>query len=157
MKNKQKQYSRRGFIEKTALAGAAGLITPGLNIHAHSLATPHMTYDDISLAQWALVDEIRQGKWKNLDFPRKKFKATLSHARYDLKTAKKKTVNLMNDLIADTKSKIPVEHLFNTSFVPFATALIPGLGQLIYGQKKKALLMSFISLFIYIIYYQSVK
>jgi L-ribulose-5-phosphate 3-epimerase len=26
--------------------------------------------NDISLAEWALVDEIREGKWKNLDFPR---------------------------------------------------------------------------------------
>ena len=26
--------------------------------------------DDISLAQWALVEEIRAGKWKTLDFPR---------------------------------------------------------------------------------------
>ena len=25
--------------------------------------------DDISLAEWALVQEIREGKWKNLDFP----------------------------------------------------------------------------------------
>lgn len=29
-----------------------------------------MIKDDISLAQWALVDEIRNGKWKNLDFPK---------------------------------------------------------------------------------------
>jgi sugar phosphate isomerase/epimerase len=29
-----------------------------------------MPKDDISLAQWALVNEIREGKWKNLDFPR---------------------------------------------------------------------------------------
>jgi hypothetical protein len=29
-----------------------------------------MKKDDISLAQWALVDEIREGKWKTLDFPR---------------------------------------------------------------------------------------
>jgi len=28
------------------------------------------TKDDISLAQWALVQEIRDGKWKTLDFPR---------------------------------------------------------------------------------------
>lgn len=28
-----------------------------------------MVKDDISLAQWALVDEIRAGKWKTLDFP----------------------------------------------------------------------------------------
>lgn len=26
--------------------------------------------DDISLAQWALVEEVRAGKWKTLDFPR---------------------------------------------------------------------------------------
>jgi hydroxypyruvate isomerase len=26
--------------------------------------------DDISLAQWALVEELRAGKWKTLDFPR---------------------------------------------------------------------------------------
>jgi L-ribulose-5-phosphate 3-epimerase len=72
MKNTQKQYSRRGFIEKSALLGAAGLVAPALNIKlkANAMATPQMTHDDISLAQWALVQEIRDGKWKNLDFPR---------------------------------------------------------------------------------------
>jgi L-ribulose-5-phosphate 3-epimerase len=29
-----------------------------------------MAQDSISLAQWALVDEIKAGKWKTLDFPR---------------------------------------------------------------------------------------
>ena len=29
-----------------------------------------LTKDNISLAEWALVEEIRAGKWKNLDFPR---------------------------------------------------------------------------------------
>ena len=29
-----------------------------------------MVKDDISLAQWALVEEIRTGKWKTLDFPK---------------------------------------------------------------------------------------
>ncbi|HEY0432694.1 MAG TPA: hypothetical protein VGC95_02405, partial [Chitinophagaceae bacterium] len=29
-----------------------------------------ITYNDISLAEWALVEEIRAGKWTNLDFPR---------------------------------------------------------------------------------------
>jgi L-ribulose-5-phosphate 3-epimerase len=70
MKNTQKQFSRRGFIEKTALAGAASMLAPALNLKAKPMATPLMTHDDISLAQWALVDEIRDGKWKNLDFPR---------------------------------------------------------------------------------------
>jgi len=68
--NKQKPYSRRGFLEKTALLGAAGLLAPGLKIESNAMPTPRMTHDDISLAQWALVNEIRDGKWKNLDFPR---------------------------------------------------------------------------------------
>jgi len=58
MKNTKKQYSRRGFIEKTALAGAAGLLVPALKLDAKTMATPQMTHDDISLAQWALVQEI---------------------------------------------------------------------------------------------------
>ncbi len=63
-------YSRREFIEKTAMIGAAGLVVPALSKNNAALATPRMTYDDISLAEWALVNEIREGKWKNLDFPR---------------------------------------------------------------------------------------
>lgn len=70
MKTTKKQYSRRGFIEKTVLLGAAGLVAPVLDIQSKSLVTPQMTHDDISLAQWALVGEMREGKWKNLDFPR---------------------------------------------------------------------------------------
>jgi len=34
------------------------------------MARTNLTKDNISLAQWALVEEIRLGKWKNLDFPR---------------------------------------------------------------------------------------
>jgi sugar phosphate isomerase/epimerase len=70
MKNTQRNYSRRGFIEKTVLLGAAGLVAPAFDLHARDMATPRMLNNDISLAQWALVDEIRAGKWKNLDFPR---------------------------------------------------------------------------------------
>lgn len=70
MRDKQKQYSRRSFVEKTALLGAAGLVAPGILKQSNAMSTRHMTHDDISLAQWALVQEIRDGKWKNLDFPR---------------------------------------------------------------------------------------
>ena len=52
------------------MLGAAGLAAPALYKTTATMATPRMTYDDISLAQWALVDEIKKGKWKNLDFPR---------------------------------------------------------------------------------------
>ncbi len=63
------KLTRRHFIEKSVLAGAAGLIAPSALGATMAAPTPRMTKDDISLAQWALVDEIRSGKWKNLDFP----------------------------------------------------------------------------------------
>ena len=68
MKENIKKITRRGFIEKSAVLGAGGLIVPSLHKNAQVMATPRMTYDDISLAQWALVEEIREGKWKTLDF-----------------------------------------------------------------------------------------
>jgi len=70
MNHSQKHYSRRGFIEKTLLLGATGLMAPALHFESKAMLTPRITHDDISLAQWALVQEIRDGKWSNLDFPR---------------------------------------------------------------------------------------
>lgn len=62
---------RRNFIEKAAIAGAGLAIAPSaLNAEAMLQNTLNMNKDDISLAQWALVDEIRAGKWKTLDFAR---------------------------------------------------------------------------------------
>lgn len=62
--------TRRDFLKTAALAGGATLMAPHL-IHANdpTAMPPFPAKDDISLAQWALVDEIRQGKWKTLDFP----------------------------------------------------------------------------------------
>ena len=68
MKDNIKKITRRGFIEKSAVLSAAGLIIPSLTKSSQAMATPRMTYDDISLAQWALVQEIREGQWKTLDF-----------------------------------------------------------------------------------------
>lgn len=70
-----KRITRRNFIEKSMAATAAGVAIPSLLTASTSLSasaslpTPRMIKDDISLAQWALVEEIRTGKWKNLDFP----------------------------------------------------------------------------------------
>jgi len=68
MEEKSNRISRRGFLEKSALLGTAAYMVPVLNRGFKAKATPRMTYDDISLAQWALVKEIREGKWKTLDF-----------------------------------------------------------------------------------------
>src|ERR1700754_480588 len=64
--------NRRNFLQTTAALGAAGLITPVMTMLPVSkgAAAAPPAKDDISLAQWALVEEIRAGQWKNLDFPR---------------------------------------------------------------------------------------
>jgi hydroxypyruvate isomerase len=62
--------TRRNFLEKSIVAGAAGIIAPSVIGSALADATSRMIKDDISLAQWALVDEVKSGKWKTLDFAR---------------------------------------------------------------------------------------
>ena len=61
---------RRKFIESSIAVGAAGLISPSLLKNEIMSETQLPPKDDISIAQWALVEEIRAGKWKNLDFPK---------------------------------------------------------------------------------------
>ncbi len=59
---------RRRFAHETLAwgAGVAAAASAVPTVHA----TPRAVKDDISLAQWALVQEIRDGLWKTLDFPR---------------------------------------------------------------------------------------
>src|SRR6188474_1438423 len=62
---------RRKFIGSSIALGAAGIISP--SIFKKDIMSENRSIekkDDISIAQWALVEEIRAGKWKNLDFPR---------------------------------------------------------------------------------------
>jgi hypothetical protein len=65
--------TRRDFIEKSLAIGAGSLIAPAL-LGIQPLQAAHRSTwigkNDISLAQWSLVDEIQSGKWKTLDFPR---------------------------------------------------------------------------------------
>jgi L-ribulose-5-phosphate 3-epimerase len=61
--------NRRKFLEDSATLGAAGIIAPSFMYKSNTMVSQQQQ-DDISLAQWALVEEIRAGKWKNLDFPR---------------------------------------------------------------------------------------
>ena len=60
--------TRRNFLEKSMVLGAASIVAPSVIGSALSKTTPRLIKDDISLAQYALVDEIRSGKWKTLDF-----------------------------------------------------------------------------------------
>ena len=61
---------RRNFIGKTMALGAAGMVAPSLQALSSNSSGPWLRPDDISIAQWALVQEIRDGKWKTLDFPK---------------------------------------------------------------------------------------
>ncbi len=62
--------TRRGFLGKSLAVGAAGFVAPALMKMSKVQAAPRIVKDDISIAQWALVEEIRAGKWKTLDFPK---------------------------------------------------------------------------------------
>ncbi len=67
---KPNHITRRDFLGKSIALGATGLVAPALLKNADLLAGPRLTKDDISIAQWALVQEIREGKWTTLDFPK---------------------------------------------------------------------------------------
>ncbi|HET9487664.1 MAG TPA: TIM barrel protein, partial [Chryseosolibacter sp.] len=65
------KLNRRAFFERTAALGATGILVPAALKAADKnnvSLTPRMIKDDISLAQWALVDEVRAGKWKTTEF-----------------------------------------------------------------------------------------
>jgi L-ribulose-5-phosphate 3-epimerase len=62
--------NRRDFLEKFRTLGAIGLVAPSLFKSEFMFESKSTLKDDISIAQWALVEEIRAGKWKNLDFPK---------------------------------------------------------------------------------------
>jgi sugar phosphate isomerase/epimerase len=72
------------FIQKSMGAGAAGVVASsvlGSCVSQEDREKPEMVKpeiilpvmpdkDDISIAQWSLVDEIREGLWTTLDFPK---------------------------------------------------------------------------------------
>ncbi len=62
------KITRRNFLEKSMAVSGAAITAPSLLNAALTKPTPRMIRDDISLAQWALVDEVKAGKWKTLDF-----------------------------------------------------------------------------------------
>ena len=64
------KITRRGFLGKSLAIGATGLVAPALMKMSNVQAANRIVKDDISIAQWALVEEIRAGKWKTLDFPK---------------------------------------------------------------------------------------
>ena len=72
-----KGINRRKFLSGSIAVGAGlGSVVLAKDTEGRRLAgsqvntAPGAVKDDISIAQWALVREIREGKWKTLDFPK---------------------------------------------------------------------------------------
>ncbi|MBL7145304.1 MAG: TIM barrel protein [Phycisphaerae bacterium] len=65
-----KKVNRREFLSRSVAAGMASGFVLSAQGSAGKAGPKKPAKDDISLAQWALVNEIRDGKWKNSDFPR---------------------------------------------------------------------------------------
>lgn len=63
--------TRRNFLEKSLALGATAMLSPSLlGTSTASADALRIRKNGISLAQWALVEEVRAGKWKTLDFPK---------------------------------------------------------------------------------------
>ena len=62
------QINRRELLG-AAIAGA-GLGSIALADGAEGKPARAAAKDDISIAQWALVSEVREGMWKTVDFPK---------------------------------------------------------------------------------------
>ncbi len=62
------EMTRRNFIEKSMVMGTGCLTAPSVFNKTLNEPPIRLIKDDISLAQWALVDEVKAGKWKTLDF-----------------------------------------------------------------------------------------
>ncbi len=61
--------TRRNFVASSLALGAGLTASASMNLQT-ARARPRPIKDDISIAQWALVEEVRQGKWKTVDFPK---------------------------------------------------------------------------------------
>ena len=64
------KVNRREFLGRSMAAGLASGFVASAKGSVRTAGPKRAVKDDISLAQWALVGEMREGKWKNSDFPR---------------------------------------------------------------------------------------
>ena len=88
---------------------------------------------------------------KSFDDPKKGNDELIKSKRFELKNYQKVQTRVMNADIADAKRRNPIEVEKKTPVIAYATALVPGLGQLLNKQPIKAALFVLALLFIYVI------
>lgn len=81
----------------------------------------------------------------------KSIKETIENLKHRKKIDVKSMDNVLESYISNIRRKTPVEVEQKKPFISFLTAVLPGLGQLLNGQKMKAFLFFLGSLFIYLI------
>lgn len=81
----------------------------------------------------------------------KSLKETIENLKYRKKIDVKSMDNVLESYISNIRRKTPVETEQKKPFLSYLTAVLPGLGQLLNGQKMKAFLFFLGSLFIYLI------
>lgn len=81
----------------------------------------------------------------------KSIKETIENLKHRKKIDVKSMDNVLESYISNIRRKTPVEVEQKKPFISFLTVVLPGLGQLLNGQKMKAFLFFLGSLFIYLI------
>lgn len=90
-------------------------------------------------------------KMKKQELPSLEKNDFMKSQRFKLDSGVKKLIKVLNGDISDLRRKTPIEIYRKKPFIAFLTFLLPGLGQLLNKQYKKAILFSLASIFIYLI------
>lgn len=107
-------------------------------------------------ANKAAISEMKRGfreerNVQSLRIPKKGLKALLKNKRFELRSTYKKLLNIMNGNISNVRRTTPIESIKNNKVIPYVAMLFPGVGQFIFGQKKKAILFFLLAFFVYYI------
>ncbi|NLY36808.1 MAG: ABC transporter permease subunit [Tissierellia bacterium] len=86
---------------------------------------------------------------KKLDDPLLRKQEELRSKKFERENFLKTSKRLLKDDLADVRRNTPVEVYAEKKYLPWLTLPFPGLGQLILGQKTKAMLFLIATLFIY--------
>ena len=92
-----------------------------------------------------------QVKLQEYKIPSKENKDFIRSKKRELANGIRRSEKVLKADVADTRRKIPVEFEKSRPVVAYATILLPGVGQLINGQRRKALFFILATLFSYFI------
>lgn len=88
---------------------------------------------------------------KSYQLPRKSNAELIKKLRFNLSDGTKKMLNVLQADIADLRRKTPVETCKRRAMLAYLTFMLPGLGQLLNGQREKGLAFLLVSFFTYFV------